>query len=653
MLAEMTTLAAPLAPAIAAADSDHLAYRSDIQGLRAIAVLAVLVFHAFPRYLPGGFVGVDVFFVISGFLITGGIRKSIERGTFTVGDFYARRVRRIFPALLVVLVACLAFGWQTMLAEDLTQLAKHVFGGATFSSNLVLWQEAGYFDKASEAKPLLHLWSLGIEEQFYILWPALMWLAWKQRVSPMVLIAVTALASFVLNVNGVRTSPTATFYSPLSRSWELLLGAALAYRAPAAGPGQRNAMSIVGVALILFACWRLTAASRFPGWWALLPSVGAFLLIAAGPAAWANRVLLSGRLMVGIGVISFPLYLWHWPLLVLGGEAVPAGDLGRAGLLLGAAVLAWATYQFVEQPIRLGRARGKVFALCAAMLVVAGAAAAIYKGAGYPSRYPEVIQTATQYDLAGYRAGIRARTCFLDDDQKAPTFAAECVAAGNKPLAVLWGDSGVASLYPGLEKVDSPFRLAQFTTSGCPPILSYESWRDATCADKNRKVRELIAELKPEVVVLGAIWLNYSNDIPPIADTVRELHRMGVPRVLLLGPIPAWKDVPSRIVFRLWKDDPLHRLPPPSLDQRTYGLYEDEKTPRSQRITATLRKAAADSGAEFVSLWDAMCAGTACVTRAANKSGDSFYLDSVHLNGKGAEFLAEALAPKLSALPKP
>lgn len=388
----MNLLTVPIAPVVTVADVGHIAYRRDIQGLRAVAVLAVLVFHAFPHYLPGGFVGVDVFFVISGFLITGVIRKSIEHGTFTVGDFYARRVRRIFPALLVVLVACLAFGWQTMLAEDLTQLAKHVFGGATFSSNLVLWQEAGYFDKASEAKPLLHLWSLGIEEQFYILWPALMWLAWKQRVSPMVLIAVTAFASFVLNVNGVRTSPTATFYSPLSRSWELLFGAALAYRAPAAGPRQRNVMSIVGVALILFACWRLTAASRFPGWWALLPSVGACLLIAAGPAAWVNRVLLSGRVMVGIGIISFPLYLWHWPLLVLGGEAVPAGDLGRAGLLLGAAILAWATYQFVEQPIRLGgRVRYKVFALCAAMLVVAGAAAAIYKGAGYPGRYPEFI----------------------------------------------------------------------------------------------------------------------------------------------------------------------------------------------------------------------------------------------------------------------
>lgn len=189
----------------------HISYRRDIDGLRAIAVLAVLVFHAFPTALPGGFVGVDVFFVISGFLITKVILTNLERGSFTLGDFYVRRVRRIFPALLVVLVACLAFGWKTMLAEDLTQLAKHVFGGATFSSNLLLWKEAGYFDKASEAKPLLHLWSLGIEEQFYLAWPVLMWLAWRQRVSPAILIGLTALASFLLNVAEVRTNPTATF----------------------------------------------------------------------------------------------------------------------------------------------------------------------------------------------------------------------------------------------------------------------------------------------------------------------------------------------------------------------------------------------------------------------------------------------------------
>lgn len=167
----------------------HIGYRPDIDGLRAIAVLAVLIFHAFPTLLRGGFVGVDVFFVISGFLISKVILTTLDHGTFSIGDFYARRIRRIFPSLILVLASCLAFGWYTQLADDFALLAKHVLGGATFVSNFILWNEAGYFDKASVLKPLLHLWSLGIEEQFYVVWPLLLWVGWRLRI-PRVLIAV-------------------------------------------------------------------------------------------------------------------------------------------------------------------------------------------------------------------------------------------------------------------------------------------------------------------------------------------------------------------------------------------------------------------------------------------------------------------------------
>jgi peptidoglycan/LPS O-acetylase OafA/YrhL len=206
----------------------HPKYRPDIDGLRAIAVLSVVAFHAFPLRMKGGFIGVDVFFVISGFLISTIIFENLGKGTFSFTEFYARRVKRIFPALAVVLGACLIFGWLALLPDELNQLGKHIAAGAGFVSNLVLWGEAGYFDNAAETKPLLHLWSLGIEEQFYIVWPLLVWLAWKRKFNFLVLAAFLAFVSFALNIKGIKQDHIAAFYSPLTRFWELLCGALLA-----------------------------------------------------------------------------------------------------------------------------------------------------------------------------------------------------------------------------------------------------------------------------------------------------------------------------------------------------------------------------------------------------------------------------------------
>ena len=208
---------------------DHPKYRPDIDGLRAIAVLSVVGFHAAPGRIPAGFIGVDIFFVISGYLITSIILKGLEAGTFNFAEFYGRRVKRIFPALLIVLLASLAIGYFILLDDQFKELGKHIAGGAGFVSNLVLWGESGYFDNAADFKPLLHLWSLGIEEQFYIVWPFLLWLAWKQRFNYLPVLLVIAFASFALNIYTVSSDPVAAFYSPLTRFWELLVGSILAY----------------------------------------------------------------------------------------------------------------------------------------------------------------------------------------------------------------------------------------------------------------------------------------------------------------------------------------------------------------------------------------------------------------------------------------
>ena len=311
----------------------HPKYRPDIDGLRAVAVLAVVAFHAFPNSVRGGFIGVDVFFVISGYLISTILFENLDKGTFSFTEFYARRIKRIFPALLVVLIACFTFGWFALLADEYKQLGKHIAAGAGFISNFILWNEAGYFDNSAETKPLLHLWSLGIEEQFYIVWPLFLWFAWKRKFNLLIITIVVAIISFALNLNGVKQDMVATFYSPLSRFWELLCGSLLAwvtlykkdacsnikhkidtwlshtiYRTQQEADGKRleNILSFTGLLLLLYGFWRINKTLSFPGYWALVPVLGAVLIITAGPKAWVNRTILSHKVLL---IIKMSLYV--------------------------------------------------------------------------------------------------------------------------------------------------------------------------------------------------------------------------------------------------------------------------------------------------------------------------------------------------------
>ncbi|MEA2864100.1 MAG: hypothetical protein QOC84_2056 [Bradyrhizobium sp.] len=286
------------------------AYRADIDGLRALAILLVVGFHAFPDSITGGFVGVDVFFVISGFLISSIIVDALASDRFSYFDFYVRRIRRIFPALLLVLIPSFAFGWYALLPHEFAQLERHLAAAAAFVSNFSLWAEAGYFDNSANTKPLQHLWSLAIEEQFYILWPLLLAFAWKRTKKLAALTAVIALASFSMNLWLVSGDITAAFYSPLSRIWELMAGGLLAQLVrdqDGRGSIRPNMQSTVGLGLILSAVFLLDSNRAFPGWWALLPTVGTFLVVGAGPGAWLNSKFLARPEMVLVGLISYPV----------------------------------------------------------------------------------------------------------------------------------------------------------------------------------------------------------------------------------------------------------------------------------------------------------------------------------------------------------
>ncbi len=469
-------------------------------------MLSVVAFHAFPNWLKGGFIGVDVFFVISGFLISTIIFENLDRRTFSFSEFYARRIKRIFPALVVVLIASYTFGWFALLADEYQLLGKNIAAGAGFVSNFLFWRDVDYFNSSAETNPLLHLWSLGIEEQFYIAWPLLLWFAWKHKLNLVTLTVLVALISFTLNFVGVQHDPVATFYSPQTRFWEFLCGSILAwfslykkgaserlrvkidgclakaiYREKTESDGRTlsNLLSLLSVFLLAYGFWRINKNLRFPGAWALIPVMSAGLIILAGDKAWINRTILSNVVLVWFGLISYPLYLWHWPLLsfarIVEGE-VPSRGIRIAAVFFSIA-LAWLTYRFVERPIRLGNdSKLKVTLLVALMAIVGylGYNAYERKGLGFRLSSSTVLTHVTD---PARQLNEAAENCnaYFPDWTKLTNNPCRLQKKQGNTIAVI-GDSHAGQLYLGLsELVDAKSGVAVFAASCAAPYLDISS----------------------------------------------------------------------------------------------------------------------------------------------------------------------------------
>lgn len=611
-------------------------YRPDIDGLRAVAVCSVLLFHAFPTLLPGGFTGVDIFFVISGFLITTIILGPLERGTFDPRDFYARRVKRIFPALALVLASTLALGWFALLPGDLALLGKHTVAGAGFFSNFALWSEVGYFDPSAESKPLLHLWSLAVEEQFYLVWPALLVTAHRRRWPMTTLLGAIAAASFALNVGLVERYPAAAFYLPLSRFWELILGGTLATSStrPAVVPSawSRHALSIGGCVSIVAGLACTNNARPFPGWWALLPVLGACALIGAGPSGFLNRFVLSTRPAVAIGLISYPLYLWHWPLLVF--ARVRAGDepsvQARVAVLVVSGVLALLTYLLLEKPVRFrfGSQRMTITALGAAIGACAAMGLVTQTEDGFGARLvgTDLAYASHAYD---FRADGRVGECWVSNGAPADAYSRLCDAGD----VLVWGDSHAARLVPGLASVlEAP--VAQLTRDACPPALGYGS---GGCRRGNLHVVERIRASKPRTVVLFAYWTFHLEpkadlSLEHIRSTIAVLKRAGVEHVIVMGPAPRWAGWLPVLLAR-------HRVKRP-LPFRTWeGVAKS-----SARVDGIIGDALADApGASYFSTYRALCDADGCLALLENSPEGLTTYDYGHLTTAGSRYVAERL----------
>lgn len=647
----MSTPAAINAPSLHAGPPPSRGYRPDIDGLRAVAVLAVVVFHAFPYSLPGGYIGVDVFFVISGFLISGILFDALEKGNFSILDFYSRRVRRIFPALILVLVFTWACGWFILVAANYRNLGKEIAGGASFIANIVAWNEAGYFANASETKPLLHLWSLGIEEQFYAVWPLILYLAWRWRYSWLRVTGLIIALSLALELYTMRGDAIASFYSPFTRFWELLVGGALAclVRQPdSAMTKAGNARSLAGLALIGAGALAMDTDSDFPGWLAMVPTAGAFLILSAGPQAWANRTLLAHPVARWFGLISYPLYLWHWPLLTFARilEFGTPSRFVRIGALVAGVLFSWLTYLFIEGPIRSrGGTRLKVAGLCAGLAVVFLAGVLTWQSGGLAGRQVNrdaralMVQHYEQMLRSGLRESYHLECNFHDwrTDRAKDAISDDCVQPGVNGTWLLWGDSHAQALSSGLRSIlPEGVRLAQITTSSCKPALRPRADLSPgdPCNHSNAFALEQVARLKPDVVLLDQMNHHLRTDWEAFADA---LHAAGARRVVLVGPVPQWLPSLPLVVAKYY-----------------WGLgHETVATGLDQPILDTDRRLAERYGHSpklaYLSLIRSLCHANGCLATVPGVEGYNLMaVDYGHLSPDASVYVArEILAPAL------
>jgi peptidoglycan/LPS O-acetylase OafA/YrhL len=713
--------------------SDGHRVRNDIEGLRALAVLSVLVNHSFPHALGGGFTGVDIFFVISGYLIGRHLLQDIAARRFTFLGFYAKRARRIFPALALVLLCVWGIGWFVLSAGEYSALGRHIAASSLFANNFLLWTESGYFDTAALEKPLLHLWSLGIEEQFYLLVPALLWLGtvgsrgsirWVARLAALSLIATMVLVS---------SDYAASFYLLHTRFWELGAGVILAQaelrfsaNASVAGqnPRKRDVREItawctlltlsaivvlgateqrslrhpwiddsaLGLAIVLAAAtafladrysnrtaWnrlmefclryraRIAAGASISGFaliclsaatlsstnWpdarTLFPVVGTLLLIAATPSAILNQ-LLAIRPLAFIGGISYPLYLWHWPVIVFFRLLNPdAKDIAMAIPLSISFALAWLTKTLLESPVRFGRLGRNSFPRPPLWPVVSGLAVIGLLGSwivattGLPSRFPPTLRAIAEWSEENPDINWRVGTCYFYTNIRTE-FPTECTPHKRPgvPLILLWGDSHAAHLYPGLAQLQNTnaFDIVQWTSAGCPPTI--EPLKDETpgCAQRRATALKRLAEIKPDMVLLGGGWGRYLESgetqeeiLALLSASVRRLKTLGIERIVIFGPGPLFQTTLPNDLFRYMA---AHRFAdiPIRLGKVSNTLW---------RLDAAIAALADTEMVQYVSTLKYFCDSSGCLTvndRSLSRP-DLLYRDHDHLTVSGSRVLIE------------
>jgi peptidoglycan/LPS O-acetylase OafA/YrhL len=616
-----------------------IGHRNDIDGLRALAILPIVMFHAGMSALSGGFIGVDVFFVISGFLITSIIASEMGGGRFSLREFYKRRVVRIFPALFVMLAVVLAAGCALLLPIELAGLAKSAAAGAVFGSNVHFYLTADYFAPAAESQPLLHTWSLGVEEQFYLFYPLLLLLI--RRVAPgslkAVLTGIVALSFAACLIP--RFQGETSFYLLPFRAWELGLGGLVALGAFPAVKSARAAsvLALAGLAAVIAGLLVITESSPFPGPWAILPVGGTALLIAYGQAGPTARLLSLGPLRF-VGAISYSLYLWHWPIIVfyrlLTGAAL--SPLETAGLIAASFVAGWLSYLLVEQPVlrRFRRAApGKPFIVGAATLVAVCAAAVVVglnakNWRDYPPDVERVLAYAEYRDRPIYQTQFRQRECFFGQSDKGSFDFGRCLRlSSDRPNVVVIGDSFAAQHWWAISKQFPDFNVMQVTSSGCRPVLpATGAPRCAGIVDQVLGTMASAGDL--DWVILAGRW--QEQDLKALPGTIRGLQKQGI-AVTVIGPAIRYEgEFPLLLARSMLQGDP------PGVAQ--------QRDPAPKALNDKMKAVVVPLGAGYLPVYELECPADRCAL--FDSEGGPFHFDSGHVTAPASrQLMAQLKAP--------
>jgi peptidoglycan/LPS O-acetylase OafA/YrhL len=600
-------------------------YRPEIDGLRFFAVGPIVLFHATIPGLSGGYIGVDIFFVISGFLITSGLIKDIENNNFSIANFYERRMRRIFPALFACLIITTIISSFMLLPKELEQFPATLIGSVLFFSNIVFWRQSGYFESAAEFKPLLHTWSLGVEEQFYIFAPLIFLITISYfKKNDKFIIAAIGLASFALCLILTPVAPAASFYLIPTRAWELLAGSMVSFGVfPRIKSHKINeGLAAFGLAMIVFAITSFDDTINFPGYAAAIPVLGASLIIAYSSNTTVGK-FLSWKPFVGIGLISYSLYLWHWPIIVFARDlGYMNGHMQFAILVIFAAIaIAYISWRFIETPFRNRKRfdQKSIFKNSAVMgaVIVCSAFGLMILG-GMPQRFSvDALRLASgETDISPER-----QKCHSLGGNPDPANA--CVLGQGEADTLMWADSHGVEIAYALGMRGLPIK--SITYSACAPALGYSHKDNITCSQHNSRVFNYIeTNNKYKNIVISAYYNLYKNDKGFSKDfkaTVLKLMRTGK-SVTIIAPVPAENiaNLPKMLARGLPK-------------QIGLDMYRSK-----HHATIAMLKSLEAQGAKVIWPEEVMCQEGKC---ALALDGQSILFDEHHLSVFGAKYLVD------------
>lgn len=620
-------------------------YRREIDGLRAVAVLPIIFFHAGVELFSGGFVGVDVFFVISGYLITSIILTEKQEGAFSLVGFYERRARRILPALFFVMLVCVPFAWLWMLPSAMKDFSQSLVAVSVFASN-IFFMDSRYFVTAAEVKPLLHTWSLAVEEQYYLLFPLFLLMTWRLGKRWVVgILVVIAVVSLAVAQWGSLNKPEKTFYLLPARGWELLIGVFIAFYLFAKGNEKKvqeksgEFGSLVGLLLIVYSVFAFDETTPFPSLYALMPTVGAaFLILFATPQTLVGK-LLASKLLVGIGLISYSAYLWHQPMLAFARVRIFEGPSPYLLLFLAASsmVLAYVSWRYIELPFRdrncvSRRTVLSVVLVMGLILICMGAYGELKNG--FDERLSIKERDLISYLQYKRQSLYREGLCFLEPEQRFSDFSTICSSnvAGNG-IVILWGDSHAAALSSGFRAVLSNF--VQYTASACPPAVGVSFRRRPHCKDINDFVLGEVNRIKPSLVLLHANWSGYKkqNVLSSISNTIRVIGAVSpTSKILVVGSVPQWsRSLPELMVRSKITLDKISYIDTPRLSDL-------------RKLDESYRIAALNNGVLFFSALDVLCKNETCLAVAEmNGRYEPIAWDNEHLTEAGSLLLVKKL----------